>query len=178
MATEHSQQLEDFLAKVERRAFRIAEMSTRNREDALDIVQDAMMQLVRKYANKPAEQWTPLFYRILNNRIMDLHRRNTTQGRWRVWLKNDEDELNDPIQEVAGNEVSPVEVLDLQDSVEKVDVVIQQLSPRQRQAFLLRAWEGMDVAETAKAMECSEGSVKTHYSRAVKYLREQLQDQL
>ena len=178
MVTEHSQQLEDFLAKVERRAFRIAEMSTRNREDSLDIVQDAMMQLVRKYANKPAEQWTPLFYRILNNRIMDLHRRNTTQGRWRVWLKNDEDELNDPIQEIAGNEVSPAEVLDLQDSVEKVDVVIQQLSPRQRQAFLLRAWEGMDVAETAKAMECSEGSVKTHYSRAVKYLREQLQDRL
>ena len=178
MATEHSQQLEDFLVKVERRAFRIAEMSTRNREDALDIVQDAMMQLVRKYANKPEEQWTPLFYRILNNRIMDLHRRNSTQSRWRVWLKNDEDELNDPIQEVAGTEIGPVEITDLQDSVEKVDVVIQQLSPRQRQAFLLRAWEGMDVAETAKAMKCSEGSVKTHYSRAVKFLREQLQDQL
>ena len=180
MTTKYSQQLEEFLISVERRAFRIAEMSTKNREDALDIVQDAMMQLVNKYANKPKEQWTPLFYRILNNRIMDLHRRNATQNRWRVWLSrhDDEDDSNDPIQDLAGEELGPDDMSDLGDSVERVNQTIQQLSLRQRQAFLLRAWEGLDVAETAQVMKCSEGSVKTHYSRALKYLRKQLESQL
>ncbi len=177
MNSTQSQQLEEFLMKTERRAFRMAQLSTRNREDALDIVQDAMMQLASKYANKPAKQWAPLFYRILNNRIMDFHRKNTTQGRWRVWFsKNDEeDESYDPIQHAPSDDLSPAAVADLEDSVERAEHFIQQLSPRQRQAFLLRAWEGMDVAETAKIMECSQGSVKTHYSRAVHFLREQLQ---
>ena len=176
-STQH-QQLEEFLIKVERRAFRMAELSTRNREDALDIVQDAMMQLASKYANKPVEQWAPLFYRILNNRIMDFHRKNSTQSRWRVWFtrQDDEDEFYDPVQNAASNELSPSAIADIQDSVERTDYFIQQLSPRQRQAFLLRAWEGMDVAETAKIMNCSQGSVKTHYSRAVHFLREQLQE--
>ncbi len=180
MATTYSQQLEEFLVNIERRAFRIAEMSTRNREDALDVVQDAMMQLVKKYAHKPAEQWAPLFYRILNNRIMDLHRRNTTQSRWRVWLSNvnEADEGNDPIQELSGDDMDPVDMSNLQDSVEQVNDAIQQLSLRQRQAFLLRAWEGMDVAETAHVMQCSEGSVKTHYSRAIQYLRKHLEGRL
>ncbi|MEJ2115398.1 MAG: RNA polymerase sigma factor [Gammaproteobacteria bacterium] len=176
----HSQQLEAFLMKTERRAFRMAQLSTRNREDALDVVQDAMMKLVSKYANKPADQWAPLFYRILNNRIMDFHRRNTTQSRWRVWFSNaDDEEYNyDPVQHTPSGELSPGAMADLEDSVERVDYFIQQLSPRQRQAFLLRAWEGMDVAETAKIMKCSQGSVKTHYSRAVHFLREQLQESL
>ncbi len=176
----HSQQLEAFLMKTERRAFRMAQLSTRNREDALDIVQDAMMKLVSKYANKPADQWAPLFYRILNNRIMDFHRRNTTQSRWRVWFSNadDEDYNYDPVQHAPSDELSPGAMADLEDSVERVDHFIQRLSPRQRQAFLLRAWEGMDVAETAKIMKCSQGSVKTHYSRAVHFLREQLQESL
>jgi len=175
-----SQQLEEFLMNTERRAFRMAQLSTRNREDALDIVQDAMMQLASKYANKPAEQWAPLFYRILNNRIMDFHRKNTTQSRWRVWFSknDDEDESYDPVQHAPSNDLSPGAVADLEDSVERVDHFVQQLSPRQRQAFLLRAWEGMDVAETAKIMKCSQGSVKTHYSRAVHFLREQLQESL
>ncbi len=180
MNSTQPQQLEEFLIKVERRAFRMAELSTRNREDALDIVQDAMMQLASKYAKKSADQWAPLFYRILNNRIMDFHRKNTTQSRWRVWFTNkgDEEEPYDPIQHAASDGLSPSAVADLQDSVEKTDHFIQQLSPRQRQAFLLRAWEGMDVAETAKVMNCSQGSVKTHYSRAVHFLREQLQESL
>lgn len=158
----------------------MAEFSTRNREDALDIVQDAMMQLASKYANKPAEQWPPLFYRILNNRIMDFHRKNSTQNRWRVWFgsNDDEEDSYDPIQQAASDDLSPSTIADLKDAVERTDYYIQQLSPRQRQAFLLRAWEGMDVAETAKAMNCSQGSVKTHYSRAVHYLREQLQENL
>ena len=170
------QQLEAFLLKVERKAFRMAEMSTRNRDDALDIVQDAMMQLASKYANKPEDQWAPLFYRILNNRIMDCHRKNTTQKRWRVWFSGREDEDSyDPIEHTPNEELSPGEVLDLEDSVERVDHLIKQLSPRQRQAFLLRAWEGMSVEETANVMKCSQGSVKTHYSRAVHFLREELQ---
>lgn len=158
----------------------MAEFSTRNREDALDIVQDAMMQLASKYAKKPAEQWPPLFYRILNNRIMDFHRKNSTQNRWRVWFGNndDEEDVYDPIQQAASDDLSPSAIADLQDAVERTDHFIQQLSPRQRQAFLLRAWEGMGVAETAKVMNCSQGSVKTHYSRALHYLREQLQENL
>ena len=176
MDTTYTQQLEDFLISVERRAFHMAQLTTRNREDALDIVQDAMMRLVTKYANKPAEQWTPLFYRILNNRILDFHRRNTTQNRWRVWLnKNDEDNF-DPIQNEPDKEMGPVEVTNLDKTVENINATIQLLSPRQRQAFLLRAWEGMDVAETAKVMKCSQGSVKTHYSRAIHFLREHLQN--
>lgn len=172
-----SQQLEEFLMKAERRAFRMAQMSTRNREDALDIVQDAMIKLASKYANKPADQWAPLFYRILNNRIMDFHRKNTTQSRWRVWFSNSdaEEDVYDPVQHAPSDDLSPSARADLDDSVERVDHFVQQLSPRQRQAFLLRAWEGMDVAETAKIMKCSQGSVKTHYSRAVHFLREQLQ---
>jgi RNA polymerase sigma-70 factor (ECF subfamily) len=174
------QQLEAFLMKTERRAFRMAQMSTRNREDALDIVQDAMMQLTSKYANKPADEWPPLFYRILNNRIMDFHRRNTTQSRWRVWFSkvDDEEDYYDPVQSAPSNDLGPGAVADLADSVERVEHFVQQLSPRQRQAFLLRAWEGMDVAETARIMKCSQGSVKTHYSRAVHFLREQLQESL
>ena len=176
MDTTYTQQLEDFLISVERRAFHMAQLTTKNREDALDIVQDAMMRLVTKYANKPAEQWTPLFYRILNNRILDFHRRNTTQNRWRVWLnKNDEDNF-DPIQNEPDKEMGPIEVTDLDKTVENINTTIQLLSPRQRQAFLLRAWEGMDVAETAKVMKCSQGSVKTHYSRAIHFLREHLQN--
>lgn len=170
------QQLETFLIKVERRAFRMAEMSTRNRDDALDIVQDAMMQLASKYANKPEDQWPPLFYRILNNRIMDFHRRNSTQKRWRVWFSSSNDEeIYDPLEHVPNDDLSPAEVVDLEDSVERADEYIKQLSPRQRQAFLLRAWEGMNVEETANIMKCSQGSVKTHYSRAVHFLREKLQ---
>ncbi|MGH1538203.1 MAG: RNA polymerase sigma factor [Gammaproteobacteria bacterium] len=176
----HSQQLEEFLMDTERRAFRMAQLSTRNRDDALDIVQDAMMKLTSKYANKPADQWAPLFYRILNNRIMDFHRKNTTQSRWRVWFSNvdDEDYNYDPVQHAPSDDLSPSAMADLEDSVERVNYFIQQLSPRQRQAFLLRAWEGMDVAETAQIMKCSQGSVKTHYSRAVHFLRKQLQENL
>ena len=111
---------------------------------------------------------------------MDLHRRNTTQSRWRVWLthQNEEEDFSDPIQELSGDELRPEEISDLHDSVDKVNLVIQRLSPRQRQAFLLRAWQGMDVAETAHIMKCSQGSVKTHYFRAINFLREHLQDQL
>lgn len=180
MNSTQSQQLEEFLMKTERRAFRMAQLSTRNREDALDIVQDAMMQLASKYANKPADHWAPLFYRILNNRIMDFHRKNSTQSRWRVWFSKNvrDDESYDPIQHAPSDDLSPGAVADLEDTVERIDHFVQQLSPRQRQAFLLRAWEGMGVAETAKIMKCSQGSVKTHYSRAVHFLREQLQENL
>lgn len=161
---------------VERRAFQMAQFTTRNRDDALDIVQDTMMRLVTKYANKPAEQWTPLFYRILNNRILDFHRRNTTQSRWRSWLSNHSDEDDfDPIQNEPTEDMGPIDMADLSESVAHVNAAIQLLSPRQRQAFLLRAWEGMDVAETASVMKCSQGSVKTHYSRAIHFLREHLQ---
>ncbi len=163
---------------VEHRAFQMAQFTTRNRDDALDIVQDAMMRLVTKYANKPAEQWAPLFYQILNNRILDFHRRNTTQSRWRSWLSNNSDEDDfDPIQNEPTEDMGPIDMADLSESVAHVNAAIQLLSPRQRQAFLLRAWEGMDVAETASVMKCSQGSVKTHYSRAIHFLREHLQQQ-
>ena len=175
-------ELERFLASVERQAFRMAQIATGSKEDALDIVQDAMFGLVKGYAAKPPEQWQPLFYRILQSRIRDWYRRNSVRNRWRVWLtargasqdEQQEDPLaampdltgNDPADEVAGR-----------DSIVVLEAALKTLPLRQQQTFLLRAWQGMTVAETATAMKCSAGSVKTHYARAIKTLRKKLEGQ-
>jgi RNA polymerase sigma-70 factor (ECF subfamily) len=166
--------------QVERRAFRMAEISTGNPEDALDIVQDAMMTLVRKYADKPSAEWGPLFHRILQSRITDFHRKNNLRSKWRVWLgggKDEEENSTDPIQEVADpTGIAPDAQLNFDEAGDAIERAINALPLRQQQAFMLRAWEGLDVAETARVMECSEGSVKTHYSRAIQSLRKQLEE--
>jgi RNA polymerase sigma-70 factor (ECF subfamily) len=169
--------LNQFLAGVELKAFKIAQAALRHEDDALDAVQDAMLQLARAYAKRSPEEWKPLFYRILENRIRDMQRRRTVRGRVMAWLPlrgEDEDEDFDPVAQAPSLEPQPVRRLELDEAVGALEKALERLPPRQRQAFLLRTLEGLDVAETAQSMGCSEGSVKTHYFRAVQALRAQL----
>jgi len=168
--------MDAFLKSIERPAYRIALVGTGQEADALDIVQESMLRFVDKYARKPDREWKPLFYRILHNQVRDFHRRRMTRSRWFSWLNSDDDE-HDPIQ----NQIDPREKgaeheLLLSGAFAQLDQALRELPFRQQQAFLLRAWEELSVAETAAAMSCSEGSVKTHYSRALERLRARLGD--
>jgi RNA polymerase sigma-70 factor (ECF subfamily) len=171
--------LETFLAEVERKAFRIAQIALRHEADALDAVQDAMMQLAHRYSARPPEEWKPLFYRILENRIRDMQRRRMVRQRvmsWMPWRAEDEEEAPDPISQAADAAPGPAAQLESEQTMQALEQALTQLPGRQREAFLLRNIEGLDVAETAAAMKCSQGSVKTHYFRAVQALRSKLGD--
>ncbi|WP_266184078.1 RNA polymerase sigma factor [Dyella humicola] len=166
-----------FLAQVERRAFRMAEIHLGHREDALDAVQDAMLRLVKHYSDKPAQEWTPLFWGILRRRIVDLQRRRKVRSIMVGWLGGkDEDGDELPLWEPADTGPGPLERLHDAQSYADMAAAVKLLPQRQREAFMLRLLEGLDVAETAQAMGCSEGSVKTHLSRALQRLRDQLED--
>jgi RNA polymerase sigma-70 factor, ECF subfamily len=170
--------LNRFLAGVEGRAFRIARFAVRDPDAALDIVQDAMLTLARKYAHKPEQEWPPLFYRILRNAIIDHHRRRKIRAAVLMpWQARNGADLPPP-GELApdGQHAEPEYRARLAGATERLEVALAALPPRQREAFLLRAWEGLDVAATARAMQCSTGSVKTHYFRAVHSLRNSLGD--
>jgi RNA polymerase sigma-70 factor (ECF subfamily) len=165
--------LERFLAEVERRAFRMAQLAVGDADAALDIVQDAMIRLARRYADRPAEEWRPLFFRILANRITDHQRRGSVRRRVIAWLapRSDDDD-SDPIAELPDPApVGPDAALERGEAMAALEAALARLPARQREAFLLREFEGLDVAATALAMDCSEGSVKTHYFRAVHALR-------
>ncbi len=158
----------------------MTEFSVGDSDEALDLVQDAMLGFVRSYSTRPETEWAALFYRILQNRITDWYRRTAVRNRFRAWFGSSDDESegkDDPIQTLADPR-SPDPSKDLLNSeaADAMKKAIRKLPLRQRQAFLLRAWEGMDVAQTSYAMGCSEGSVKTHYSRAVHTLRELLKE--
>src|SRR4029077_14781414 len=174
---EYTKELEKFLAEIERRAFRMAQVALRDPDDALDVVQDAMLKLTRSYASRPSPEWRPLFYRILENGIRDMQRRRTVRKKVMAWLpgpKEDPDnEAADPLENVADSGPTIPERLMQAQAMQQLEEPLRALPARQREAFMLRNFEGMDVAETASAMACSEGSVKTHYSRAVHALREQ-----
>lgn len=171
-----SRAMERFLADVERRALRIATLSVGNRDDACDILQDAMFRLVRNYGNRSEDEWRPLFYRILANRITDHQRRQSVRRRLFAWIAPD-DEDEDPLAAIPDSRpITPEQIAGRSDAMAALGEALGKLAHRQRQAFLLRSLEGLDVAETAIAMGCSEGSVKTHYSRAVHSLRNQLGD--
>jgi RNA polymerase sigma-70 factor (ECF subfamily) len=172
-----SRALNQFLAGVELKAFKIAQAALRHEDDALDAVQDAMLQLARAYAERPAEEWKPLFYRILENRIRDMQRRRTVRGRVISWLpfrSDDEDDEQDPIALAPSFVPQPPRKLEITEAMDALEKAIETLPRRQQQVFMLRTLEGLDVAETATAMGCSEGSVKTHYFRALQALRAQL----
>jgi RNA polymerase sigma-70 factor (ECF subfamily) len=172
-----SRALEQFLSSVEKRAFKIAQLGLRNDDDALDAVQDAMMKLVQSYAARSSEEWPPLFYRILANRIHDMQRRRTVRGRVMAWLPlrdAEDDEGVDPVAQAPSTEPTPARRLELDEAIGTLEVAIAALPRRQQQAFLLRNFEGLDVSQTALAMGCSEGSVKTHYFRALEALRARL----
>ncbi|MCX7056857.1 MAG: RNA polymerase sigma factor [Proteobacteria bacterium] len=167
-------ELERFLKEVDRRAFRIAEIALRNSDDALDVVQESMIQLARNYGNRPAEQWKPLFYRILQNRIHDWRRRRRTRSRVIAWWTGgvaQQDDPQDPIDAAVTTDVGPDVKLEQGQAMAALEGALAALPARQQQVFLLRALEGMDVAEAAAAMGCSQGSVKTHYFRALQALR-------
>ncbi|MGN6481195.1 RNA polymerase sigma factor [Luteibacter sp.] len=169
--------MDAFLAAIERRAWRMAEIHLGNRDDALDAVQDAMLRLVRHYGEKPAQEWTPLFWGILRRRIVDLQRRRKVRSIVVGWIGGgqDDDGADLPVWEPADDAPDPS--ARLQDSQAYGDIVeaVRKLPRRQREAFTFRIMEGLDVAETAAAMGCSDGSVKTHLSRAMHALREHLE---
>jgi RNA polymerase sigma factor (sigma-70 family) len=177
-AAETPATLDAFLAQVERRAFRMAELQLRHREDAMDAVQDAMLRLVKHYRDKPAAEWPPLFWGILRRRVVDLQRRRKVRSIVVGWLGGGRDEDGDelPTWEPADRSPGPLDRLQDRQSYADMAAAVRQLPQRQREAFMLRMLEGLDVAETADAMGCSKGSVKTHLSRAMHHLRDQLED--
>ncbi len=173
--------MDQFLASVEKRAFSMAMMGVGHRDDALDIVQDAMFALVRRYAHKERAQWRPLFFTILNNRITDWHRRHKTISRWqllreRIVGDDSEEDDFDPGDLPDLHGARPEHSVIAERTLNVIEQAVAALPLRQQQAFLLRCVEGFDIAETAAAMACSGGSVKTHLSRALQALRPLLED--
>lgn len=181
MATE--KELSDFLVEVERRAFKHAAYAVRKDEAALDIVQDSMIKLAEKYGDRPVSELPLLFQRILQNTILDYFRREKVRNTWVSLFSSLKPDVEDP------EAYDPLETLEIEDDratessedqvsraqvLAVIDEEVQKLPTRQREAFLLRYWEDLDVAETAAAMGCSEGSVKTHCSRATHALAQAL----
>ena len=175
--------MEQFLASVEKRAYSMAAIAVGNRDDALDIVQDAMFALVRRYSHKQREQWRPLFFTILNNRITDWHRRHKTISRWQLLrdrfasyddAPDHEDFDPGALEDALGPK--PEQCVFSERTLGAIESALANLPLRQQQAFMLRCVEGFDNAETAGVMGCSGGSVKTHLSRALSALRLQLED--
>ena len=168
-------EMSDFLAAVERRAFKQAVFAVHEEEAALDIVQDAMLKLAENYSARPAAELPLLFQRILQNAIRDHFRRTKVRSTWTTLLHSmglgGEDEEGDPLEalqvdDTASVPTSPADQLEQSQVMAAIEAAVKTLPERQREAFLLRYWEELDVSETAKIMGCSEGSVKTHCSRA------------
>lgn len=175
-ALDASAELEAFLAAVERQAFRIARHYTGDDDDAVDVVQDAMIRLVRRYAGREPEQWRPLFFGILRNRLHDWSRRERVRRRILAWWPGHEPEGQGLDQLPGPTAEQPDGLLQSGEAMQALEAALRQLPPRQREVFLLRSVDGMDVADTAMAMGVSDGSVKTHYHRAVQRLRALLGD--
>jgi RNA polymerase sigma-70 factor (ECF subfamily) len=168
-------ELSDFLAGVERRAFKQSVFAVQEEQAALDIVQDSMMKLAENYSTRPAPELPLLFQRILQNTIRDHFRRSKVRSTWTTLLSNlgmgGEDDDADPLEtfevdETSNIPASPADRLEQSQVMAAIEAAVQGLPDRQREAFMLRYWEELDVSETAKVMGCSEGSVKTHCSRA------------
>ncbi len=160
--------------------------AVRDEHTALDIVQDAMMKLSEKYADRPPEEFPMLFQRILQNTIRDFYRRQKVRSMWTTpmssLINSDSDGEYDPLETLEVENESPY-LAPAPDQLQRAQVLgfiekaLAKLPARQREAFILRYWEEMDVAEAAKTMGCSEGSVKTHCSRATHTLAETLKKQ-
>lgn len=167
--------LDRFLAGVECRALRMAQLATGDRDEALDVVQDAMLRFVRRYRRHAAADWPPLFHRVLDNGIRDWHRRQRVRGRWLLHRPADADEdarAEDAMARIPDQQTpDPGRVLAGERSLAALDAALRALPDRQRQAFLLRVWQGLSVADTARVMELAQGSVKTHLFRALAALR-------
>jgi len=173
--------MERFLASIEKRAYAVAYTALGHRDDALDAVQDTMLQLVRRYSDKTEIEWRALFYRILHNKINDTFRKRKVKDKLFAWLpwneSNEEDGRENPFDKVSSPQTNDPEAKIEQDRrIEALSAALGKLPGRQREAFVLRCWEGYSTIETAEAMACSEGSVKTHYSRAMNSLRVLLEE--
>ena len=175
--------LDRFLAEVERRAYRQAAFAVRDEQAALDIVQDAMMKLAEKYADAPQQEWPLLFQRILQNAVRDYYRRQKVRNFWTTALSffasgHEDQEEDDPLEHVQSTDErdDPVHIISAGKNIAMIEQAIEKLPARQREAFLLRYWEELDITETAAVMGCSEGSVKTHCSRAVHTLADLLRN--
>jgi len=155
----------------------MARYATGSTDEGLDLVQDAMCAFVRRYRDHPADQRRPIFYRCLNNRILDWHRKRTRRGRWTRALWPTEDDYADGPDATVEAPIAerPDHALGDMQFARALDGSLQELPLRQRQVFLLRAWEGLNVAQTASALGISGGSVKTHYFRALSALRNALE---
>jgi RNA polymerase sigma-70 factor (ECF subfamily) len=173
---ESNRELESFLRGVATRAFRIARLSLRDDADAFDAVQEAMIRLARRYGDRPADEWTPLFYAILRNCVNDELRGRRSRGSLLQWVMRlgGTDSTDGEVAGMSQAPLQPAREFESEQRLRELDLAIRRLPARQREAFLLRNVEELDVSATARAMGCSEGSVKTHYSRAVHALRDLL----
>lgn len=166
-----------FAEQVSGRALVMMEMACQHHDVAADLVQEALIALSDRYLHKPESEWTPLFYGILNRRLMDWRRQEIRRSQRFAWFGtrhtfDDDDDCSDPLLLIADDtQQDPSALLAAADDWQLVQQAIAQLPLRQQQAFLLRAWEDLDVRTTAQIMQCSEGSVKTHYSRAIAQLK-------
>lgn len=164
--------MDSFLASVERQAFVMALTACRDEQTALDIVQDSMLSMVKNYADKEAQHWPPLFFKILHNRIADQHRKRGF-GRFTQWFgtRQDDDASPEPVDQLAADDFSPDALAGSDELQHAMINALENLSFKQQQALILRLWQGLSVREAAVAMGISEGSVKTHLSRAVQEMR-------
>ncbi len=171
------QSLNSFLASVEAQALRMAQIRLKHAEDAMDAVQDAMMRLASHYGKRPPEEWAPLFWSILRRRIVDLQRRRNVRSIMLGWIPRTRRQDEDlPPWEPADDGPGPFDSLADRQAMAELESALQKLPQRQFEAFSLRVLNELDVADTAQAMGCSEGSVKTHLSRARSALRESLEE--
>ena len=168
--------MEEFLKSVEKKAFRMIQIATGYTDDALDLLQDSMMAFVRKYSGKSESEWKPLFYRVVQNRIRDWYRREKVKRLFFISTQRRKDNQPDPLESVEDNRaVDSLTALTASQALAKLDDVLKKLPARQQQVFLLRSWEGLSTKETAKAIGCTQGTVKTHYSRALEKLKQELE---
>lgn len=169
--------IERFLSSVQNSGYRMAQLATTNTDDALELVQESMLQLVKRYKDKPDDELKILFYRILSSRITDWYRKKAFRKQFKMFFSTESYQAGDPIQQLpSAEQLSVDDHVSNNRLLNELTDALQQLSHRQHQAFILRAWQGFNVKETAKIMKCSTGSVKTHYSRALVSLRDQLGD--
>ncbi len=171
--------MEGFLKSVERRALQMSKIATGDPEVAMDLVQDTMLKLVEKYSSKPPQEWRPLFYRILNNKITDFYRRNAVNIRLfadNLSIHDGDKDTSETIVATAQPVHNPDYQAQSDQRIERLIKSLYRLPARQQQAFMLRCWEGMSTMQTAQVMNCSQSSVKTHYSRALQALRDRLEE--
>ncbi|MCF8998903.1 RNA polymerase sigma factor [Acinetobacter nectaris] len=175
--TSVEQRLKFFMHDVTGRALVMMETATQNQQGiAMDLVQEAFIALHRAYPNKTLDEWYPLFYTILNNKLQDWRRKEKRHTNLFSFFRKgpSEDEIDEEINIADEQQLEPSLQLVQTATIEEIRSAIQDLPTRQQQAFMLRAWEEFDTQTTAQIMQCTEGSVKTHYHRAIQSLKQKL----